>query len=205
MAKTPTVICDLDDVISNFLGTLCRLHNRLYGTVISEYDIHSWDFKDVNIKDAHGNIFNGKDLKRTMEEYETEIYAAMEPYSDSKYALDIIQQIGYKIIILTARPSQFEKQTRFNLIMRDLPFDQLILDWDKAKVIKELSKTHDVKLMVDDNVNTIRNVYDNCKVNTVCLMERRHNVNEKVDDDIKRVGSLIDCVRFLKKVIKKSK
>lgn len=200
--KIPAIVVDLDDTCSSFIGPLCRLHNRLHGTAISDYDIDSWDFKDVTVTDIHGNVVNGANLYTTMKEHEKEIYAAMEPYPDSKYALDIMQQIGYKIIILTARPLEFEKQTRFNLIMKDLPFDELIFDWDKVKVLKELAKTHDLRLMVDDNSRTIKSVFENCKVGTVCLMERRHNVNEEVDEEIKRVGSLMDCVRYLKKVIK---
>jgi phosphoglycolate phosphatase-like HAD superfamily hydrolase len=205
MAKIPTVIVDYDDVCAPFIEPLAQTHNWLRGTFLSASDFKTWNFNDMEIIDVHGNTTRGNEIYATMKEYELEIYSSMEPYSDTRFALETIRAIGYKVIILTARPEQFRKQTLFNINKNKLSFDEVIFDWDKAKVIQELSKTHCVKLFVDDNSATIQAVWEKCKVDTVCLMERKHNSDAELDDEIKRVGSLIDCVKYLKKVVKKGK
>lgn len=201
--KEKIVVLDYDDTIGSFLGSLCQLHNRIHGTHITEHVIDSWDFNDVEIKDVNGNIVRGSELEQTLKEYEVQLYAAMPLLPDSKFAIDTMKAIGYKVFILTARPEQYAKETHFNIIKNDLNCDEVIFDWDKAKVLKQLAKKYNIKLFADDNVETIKTVHENCRIGTVCLVNKKHNLDVEVDEEIKRIGSIVDCIKYLKKVNKK--
>lgn len=200
--KEKIVVLDYDDTIGSFLGSLCQLHNRIHGTHISEHVIEHWDFEPIEVKDVNGKVVKGSDLEATFKEYEVQLYAAMPLLPDAKFAIDTMKAIGYKVFILTARPEQYSKETYFNIIKNDLHYDEIIFDWDKAKVLKQLAKKYNIKMFVDDNVETIKTVFENCKIGTVCLIDKRHNEDVEIDDEIKRVGSLVDCIKYLKRVNK---
>lgn len=201
--KEKIVILDYDDTIGNFLGSLCQLHNRLHGTHLSEHVLNSWDFDNIEVEDVNGNIVKGSDLRRTFEEYEIQLYSSMPLLADAKFAVDTIKAIGYKVFVLTARDEKYAKETYFNVIKNDVNCDEILYDWDKSKIIKQLSKKYNIVLFADDNADTIKAVYENCKVKNVCIVNRPHNRNVELDEEIKRVGSVVDCIKYLKKVNKK--
>lgn len=199
--KDSVTIIDIDDTLFNFTGFLCYLYNKLNGTCVSSSDIKEWNFDNLELIDARGNKVIGKNLRNLMYEYETEIYSALPLLENVKFALDTIKAIGYKIILLTARKDCFKKSTIVSLLSNELPYDEIIFDWDKAKIINDLSKKYIIKLFIDDNAQTIDAVAQLNKVEHICLLDKPHNRNFQIEDGIIRVESLFDSIRYLKEVI----
>jgi uncharacterized HAD superfamily protein len=203
--KKKAVCCDLDDTISNFLKTLCHIHNVKNNTCLSDNDITDWDFEKLNITDARGNTVNGKNLRETYKYFEDHgLYAILSPLDYAKYALDTAHEIGYTVIILTARPEKYKAQTELNLISQDIYYDEIYYEWDKCKKLDELSLKYNIIFFADDKVNTVQAVAKNCQVKNCFLINKPYNKNVILEEDsnIVRVNDLMDCIKELKKVNK---
>lgn len=200
--KPKAVVVDYDDTVVDFTGFLCYLHNKKHGTTIGTSDITDWDFTNLSVKDVRGNVVLGSELKETFKYYEEDgLYAALPVIKESKFALELIKKLGYHIIVLTARPEKFKKQTEMNLIMRDVPYDELYFDWDKVKKIKEFSKLYNIVLFADDKLTTVESVSDNCRVKYNFLIDKPHNKCDNIDnDELIRIADLLEAVRYLKEV-----
>jgi len=201
--KPKVLVWDIDDTVLGFLYTVCSLHNKKYGTCISERIITNWDFKGIDTIDARGNKVTGEDLYATFKYFEDHgLYAALRPLDYAKYALDTASEIGYKNILLTARDPKFQRQTEVNLLSENISYDEIYFEWDKVKKINELSKKYDVVLFADDKVDTVKAVFENCKVKHVFLVNQPHNQDAVIDEDIKRAHDLMDCLKELKRINK---
>lgn len=203
--KEKAIVVDYDDTVVGFLQSLCKAHNKKYGTCISHNDLKSWDFDDVDITDARGNRVTGKDLRETFQIYEENgMYAALKPLDYAKYALDTAHEIGYKVIIVTARKEKFRVATEYNLNDQDIYYDELYFSSDKVKTIKQLSKTYNIVMFADDKTSTVVNIAENCRgVKSVFLINKAHNKGDEFDEEsIKRANDLMDCVKELKQVNK---
>ena len=203
--RPKALLLDFDDTVVSFIETLCKIHNKKYGTCISHHDIKSWDFAGMEITDARGNKVTGEDLRNTFKYFEDHgMYAALQPLPYAKYALDTAHEIGYKIIILTARPEQYRIATEWNILSNDIAYDELYFDWDKVKKIKELSKDNNIVLFADDKPSTVQAVAENCKVKNVFLIKNPANEQSIVDlhEDIKIANDLMDCIKELKQINK---
>jgi hypothetical protein len=45
--QRPTIACDMDEVLCDFLGALVAWHNATYGTTLSKSDFKSYQFHDT--------------------------------------------------------------------------------------------------------------------------------------------------------------
>jgi hypothetical protein len=208
--KPKVIILDVDDTILDFCGFLCSLHNKKYGTCISPNDLTDWNFSSVEVKDANGNVVLGSQLRATFEEYEADgLYVGLDVLGDADFALEIMKKLGYKIILLTARNEKFGKQTELNLIMNKIYqfIDEIHFKSDKnienfkTNKIKELSKIYNIQLFADDRAETVMQISENCKVDKIFLINKAHNKNIEIEDEnIVRVGDLMEAVRYLKKI-----
>lgn len=204
-AKPKTILIDYDDTVISFLQTLCKIHNQKYGTCITHNDIKTWDFEAMDVTDARGNRVTGQDLRDTFKYFEDHgMYAALKPLPYAKYALDTAHEIGYKVIILTARPEKYRIATEWNLLANDLYYDELFFEKDKVKKIKELSKTHNIVFFADDKPTTVHDVAENCKVKNVFLIKSSVNESSIPDlhEDVKIANDLMDCIKELKQINK---
>lgn len=202
--KEKVIIVDYDDTVVGFLQALCKAHNKKYGTCISHNDLKSWNFDDVDITDARGNRVTGADLRDTFKLYEENgMYAALKPLDYAKYTLDTAHEIGYRVIILTARNERFRTATEYNLHDQDIYYDELYFSDDKVKTIKQLAKKYNVVMFADDKATTVQSVAENCRVKNVFLINKAHNIDSEIDEEvIKRANDLMDCLKELKKVNK---
>jgi len=202
--KEKAIVVDYDDTVVGFLQALCKAHNKRYGTCISHNDIKTWDFGDMDITDARGNRVTGHDLRATFKLYEDNgLYAALKPLDYSKYALDTAHEIGYKVIILTARKEKYRLATEYNLDDQDIYYDELHFSDDKVKSLKQLAKTYDIVMFADDRASTVLEVAEKCRVKKVFLINAPHNINLEIDEDLViRTNDLMDCLKELKQINK---
>jgi len=202
--KPKAIVVDLDDTVVGFLQALCKSHNKKYGTCVSHNDIQSWDFEDVDITDARGNRVTGADLIGTFKLYEDNgMYAALKPLDYAKYALDTAHEIGYSVIIVTARNEKYRIATEYNLNDQDIYYDELYFSADKVKTLKELSKKYNLVMFADDKLATVNAIAENCRVKNVFLINKGHNKNYELEDEVvKRADDLMDCLKELKQINK---
>ena len=206
--KQKVAVLDLDDTLIDFVGGLCELYNKHYNTTLSPSDLTEWDWKNLDFKDARGNIVKGSELRKLFLEYEGGLYVGLRPLPYTIQALTTLRKFGYKILILTARHSNFGKMTELNLMFEKIPHDavfhkdDLNIDTETFKVnkIKELSKTYNIVFFIDDKASTVQAIYDNCKVDKVYLLNKPHNKNAEVSSEILRVDDIYDPVKPLKDV-----
>lgn len=198
--KPKAVIFDSDDCLVNFQDMLCRIHNKLHDTCITPSDIREYDMNKANMVDARGNEVKGEELFKTFKEYENHgLYATLKPLPEARHALHLIRKMGYKIIILTARPEEYEKQTRFCFLHQNLEHDEIVFapSSEKAKAIRKLAQTYNIQVFADDKASTCVDVSENTKTKMVFNILQPHNRDIELDDEIKRVDSVFDIVRYL--------
>lgn len=197
--KDKAIVLDYDDTVVNFLDKLCELHNSLHGTSLSACDIKSWSFVNLDLTDARGKTVKGADLESTFRRFEHGgLYATLPLIPHSKYVIDIIQKMGYKVIVLTARKECFRLQTELNLIINNIKPDDLIFNWDKAKVINELKERYEIVAFADDRLSTVQAVEEHCSVEFNCVVTKEYNRHEEVTGEIIRINDLVDLLKLLK-------
>jgi len=206
--KQKVAIFDMDDTLVDFVGALCELYNKHHGTTLSPSDLTEWDWKNLDFKDARGNVVKGSDLRKTFMDYEAGIYVGLEPLPYTIQALTALKKFGYKILIITARHNTFGKKTELNLMFKKIPHDEVFHKDDanmetetfKVNKIKELSKIYNIVFFVDDKASTVQAIYDNCKVDKVYLLNKPHNRNAEISTEISRVDDIYDPVKPLKDI-----
>lgn len=202
--KEKAVVLDVDDTLVSFLSYLCFLHNKLHGTSLSEHDIKEWAFDNLDLTDVRGNKVTGEQLNETFHEYESEgLYARLPAIKESRFGVELMRDLGYKIILMTARKPEFHKQTILNLISNKIDYDELYFTKEKVKKINALAKDYNIMLFADDKYETVLDVYENAKIHKngqVCLINKSHNQDKELDEGILRINTVFEAVRFLKKV-----
>lgn len=191
----PRIICfDLDDTVFNFSQMVCRTHNLLHSTTVTHFDLSNWDYSNINVDGV-----KGEDLIDTYKKYESHgLYSILQPLEYAKQALDLSRLYGYKIYFLTARDVKYDLDTRLCLLHNHLPFDEIIYNWDKVAVLKELKKSFRIDLFVDDKAKTVNAVAESGLVKKVCLLSNAANKTEVMTDEVVKVTNLNEAVRFLK-------
>lgn len=196
--KIPTVVLDVDDTIVDFIGFLCYLYNAKNHTSITGGDLTSWDFVGTKVEDAQGRVVKGASLRKFFKDYEDAgLYAACPVIKESALALDLMKKLGYKIILLTARDARFRRDTEINLLVNKVPYDEIIFDNDKAKQIKRLARNHSIRLFADDNEHHVANVLETDRVEECYLINRSHNKESTIPEEVVRINNLLEVVRAL--------
>ena len=204
--KEKIIVVDYDDTVVDFMGFLCRIHNKLNGTCITPSDFKEYDFDKVEIKDVRGNIVHGTEVRDTFLEYESHgLYSALYILPEARFALKFMRELGYKIFILTARKEEYEKQTIMNMLNLNIPYDEVIFCPSdlKAKKIRQLSKTYNIQMFADDKASTVKDVAESTNVNHVVCINQAHNRDEDFDEDVIRVDTLFEAVRLLADISEK--
>jgi len=194
------IVLDIDDTICDFLGQLCLLHNRLHNTHVTRADVVGYPLKgEDELEDIHGNIVRDANIEKTFRKYEPHgLYAVLPVFPEAKQAIEIMQELGYKIILMTARPKQYEEQTKLSLMSNNIKYDRLIFDYKKADRILELKEEFDIIMFADDRASTVKNVNNNCSIKYPILINKPHNENASTSQKITRVDDLLEVVKFLK-------
>lgn len=198
--KPKAVVFDMDDTLVGFVDMLMRLHNKLHKTCLVPSDLKEYNMKTLIMEDSRGNTVLGEDLWNTFQEYEDHgLYAALKPLPEARHALSIISKLGYKIIIMTARKAEYEKQTKFCLLHQNLVHDELIFagSTEKSKEIRKLSKKYNIVAFADDKASTVIDVSESTNVNKNYVIAQRHNLDVELPEEVKRVASVFEIVRDL--------
>lgn len=95
------IVCDIDNVLNDFLLKTLALYNSRYGKDIKSSDITTYKFSDcLSKEDANGivKLFTEKEL-----------WDSLEPLPHAKWGIETLINKGHKVIIATAtHESNFE-------------------------------------------------------------------------------------------------
>jgi len=176
--RRKAIISDIDDVVSDFCGNLIRVHNAFHGTRYTRNILSNWEMP--------------KEIRSTFKKYEHDLYVSQPIIAKVKEKLAALKRKGYYIILMTARDASFKEATVFNLAINGIQYDKLIFSKNKSLKINRLMKKFDVRLFVDDRVETINKVAANTNVPNVYLVTRSYNRNVAVHPRVKRIFNLED-------------
>jgi len=199
--KCKAIVSDLDDCIVDFIGFLCLIHNKKHRTTITRGDIVNYPMNEVEAEDIDGNVTKGITLYKTFKDLESHgLYAVLPDFPEAKQAIRMIKdELGYKIILMTARAEKFRDQTELNLLRNNIPYDELYFSKNKADDINKLKEKYDIHLFADDRASTVREVNLKCKIKYPILINRPHNERYKVlAKEIIRANDLLEVVKYLK-------
>lgn len=210
--KPKAIVLDADDTIFDFCGPLCTVHNRERGTCVTPNDLTTWNWLDLELKDASGNKVTGQELRETFTKYEPHgLYASSPLLRDSYNALECMKDKGYKVFVITARKEEYKLQTELSYTFHNIgkyiddtffkPADFPETENFKVKKIKELSKEYNIRVFADDKNTTINQVVENCNVNKVFIINKAHNRSSEFDpEEVTRINDLMEIIRYLRKV-----
>jgi len=201
--KIPTIILDIDDTVVDFTGFLCYLFNSINNTSITEADLVSWHFNKAKVEDIRGNVVKGTELRKFFHNYEAHgLYSATPPIKESILAMTLMKKLGYKIILLTARSEDFKKDTQISMIMHSIPHDEIVFDADKPKQINRLARKHNIVAFADDKYDHVKSVFETDKVDTCYIINKSHNKEKELPEEIVRINDLLEMPRNLPDVTK---
>lgn len=189
---------DFDDVLVPTNETMSSWHNSVYGTSYQKEDIVSWTHLDYlwqcSREEKH---------RRIHEFFYSEEHATMVPVRGAEEALQILNEKGFCVVIITGRPVQFRKQTLpfvekyFPSLLGHTHFtskviDGIVTDRPKAEFCEELA----VEIFIDDHLQYVNNIA--FAGIPVLLFDNPWNQTDDLPPNVERVYSWSEIVERLK-------
>lgn len=135
----PRILFDMDDVITNFLGSVIDIYNKRKGTSFSIEEVRSWDLSE-NFDEDIFQIFR-----------EDGFFLQLEEKNEStKVVRDLIESTRYDIFIITACNSAYELVEKVEWMRKFIPdfnLDRLISCKEKSIIRGDL--------IVDDKIDNL--------------------------------------------------
>lgn len=177
--KPIAYVLDLDDSLIQYTKNVCEVAAEFGVEGFEPEDFDEWDFPE--------------EIMEIVIRHESLIYATAEAFECAAEQVRQFKANGIKIIMLTARPKEFETETRINLNLNGIPFDELIFDEDKVTALNLLSNEYDIRIFADDKLDTINKVARRTEIPRVMLINRPHNRLGITHPRVEKV----DCVCYI--------
>ena len=176
------IVSDQDDCLAQFSALAVSLANKLKGTNYTQNDLLTWDLP--------------KEVYETYKEYETTgFYSHLEFFPDAAEVMfELKKRLNAKLVILTARPEQFQAETKLHLLVNKFPYDEIIFSKDKAAEIERLSQTNTIKLFLDDRLENVESVLATGKVEKMFIKDMKHNQIYNELPGVTRIKQLTDLL-----------
>lgn len=198
--KPKAFICDLDDTLADFIGTLTYNFNKLTGKGLQAHHWSKYHMEGVDVIGKHGERFLFDEVYAIMRLMEQSgFYAYLPALPGAQDFVEILNRSGIRVIIVTARPPEYAHDTMYNVIYNNFQVraTNILFSKNKAETITKLAEEYDIIGFVDDAAHHVNNVAKNTKVQAYCL-PKAHNLNEKVLKRVKRM-ELWEILADLKK------
>ena len=176
--REKAVVLDIDDTLLDFCAHLCEIHNGLNGTAYKRDDLIEWSLP--------------LELNKTFQEYERELYLSQPIIPKVRKQLELFRNRGYKILLMTAREEVYYKETKFNLALNKIKYDELFFNKNKALKINRLSERYDIHSFADDKAYTVNRVKRETDTKFVYLINMPSNRNEEIEPGVIRINNLYD-------------
>lgn len=186
--KPKTIVLDADDTLVQFVAPMLRLVNLLNDTRITVDDITE-KVPHVSLEE----IIPEEIWVPSMQFFEDGGgYATLTPMDGVRTSLERLKAAGHKIIIVTARPRHFHRQTELCMALNKLPYDKIYYTpKGKGPTLAKLKPD----IFLDDHPG---NLHDALKFGVP--LENLYLVNQPwnaTETKFKRVGSLMQLERLI--------
>lgn len=191
---------DIDEVLAKFIDTWHDFLNEEYSVKYKFDDIYSYSIPEVY-------DFSKEDaVKRIFDFYNSKNFSTIEPYENSKEVLSELKG-DHKLIIVTSRPTEIEKQT-INWLdkhYKDL-FDDIILTSgfsrkgfcqtgnNKADICHE----YDIDLFIEDAPAYCTGIAE--EGIQVLMMDKPWNQDVKTGKKLKRIDNWNNVKEYIYEV-----
>jgi len=186
-SKRKVILLDIDDVILDFIGTLCHAYNNQQ----QEVHIHPEDILDFQLNTAKGINLMQFFLAQ---ERSSLIYREIPFLKDAETFLKGIEAAGLDLILITARGTEHRKTTEQSLKAAGVRYHSLFMYKNKAAIIEKLMDEYDIITYVDDAVHNLESVAKLEPNFPIFLMDRPAN---KGDNTFIRIESLTEIMDLL--------
>lgn len=194
--KEKVIVFDCDDTLVSFVDYLLEFYNAIHDTDIKSSSILCWNFSNDFV--TNKGIVKGIDVIKFYEQYEKNGFHATQPLlPQAKNALEFVKELGFKVLIITARPESARKQTEINFFLNNISCDEIYFTENKAELINELSAKYDIEMFIDDNSGHIDKVSKICNVKYNCLIDMAHNRDLELGENTYRVNNAYEAVTML--------
>ena len=174
--KKKAFVSDIDDTCLDLMRAVLTLHEMKTGVKYERADILEYSLP--------------KDLAGTLYKYEDWIYLSMPILPKIKNTLKKFKELGYSIILMTARDSKYAEVTEFNLAMNGVEYDEIFFNKNKSLKINRLSEKYSIEYFVDDRLATVNKVKRDTDVRNVILINTYANKNKEVEEGVIRINNL---------------
>ena len=181
---------DIDGVLAAYPEHFLNFINKEIGT---DYKVE--DVTEYNIYEALDLPHNTtKKLKGKFRETGEKRFIPI--LNGAKEFLDLFSEMGYKIVLLSARPYKKYKRifadTQEWLDKNNLAHDAILWDEDKCNRLVREFGSNSVEFFVEDNLSNANSVAKECKV---YLINKPYNTGE-THKNVVRVDSLYDIMEI---------
>jgi len=148
---TYRIMCDLDDVVFDFVPYFLNFTNQLYGYADRREDVTDWDWWECpGISLTFDQFLYGIDL---FTKYE--LWSRIPLFPDAlPNILDLVNK-GAEILFVTDRPEGTEIQTLVSLATNKIPISRKDLIFCKAKEKANLCIEREINIVVEDKFETV--------------------------------------------------
>ncbi|CAN8061964.1 unnamed protein product [Agarophyton chilense] len=197
----PVIAVDLDEVLGDFVTSLCSFHNERYGTSLKQSDFFSYRFCDV---------WGGNDrqaVEKVHAFFETPHFKNISVIPGARDALPQLRELGFDIVVVTSRQFKIAQETRDWLATNFPPgtFKAVAFGnhWglQGKKVTKlQLCKQHDASVLIDDSLAYAKEVSQSGIKSILFDLDGKYpwNKSGELPVGVTRVGSWKEVVENLK-------
>ena len=181
---------DIDGVITDE-GSI---ENNIWHNALCEYfstnitrEKNVYDFKE-----AYG--LTEREINEFINENIADIYTNVKAYPEAINIISALYNKGFEVHLITARHKEYRKITKNWLEENSIPYHSLTHDESKAP----LAVKKNIELFIEDNYNNAFDIAS--KKIKVLLMNKYHNLNKELIDNIQRVNNWNDIKKEITKL-----
>ncbi|HKL75768.1 MAG TPA: hypothetical protein VJ881_06845 [Halanaerobiales bacterium] len=181
---------DIDGVITNEGSANDNIwHNALCNHFSQDLtrEKNVYDFME-----AYG--LSEREMNEFINEKISDIYSSVKAYPEAIKTISKLYKNNFEIHLITARHKEYREITENWLKKHSIPYHSLTHDEPKAP----LAVKKNIELFIEDNFD---NAFDIASKNIkVLLINKYHNLNKELIENIKRVDNWLDINNELQKV-----
>jgi len=183
--KKLAMALDIDDTLVSFLGPFLDAWNEAKDDLVSLSSMTDYDFSQKRM-----NAF-----LHMLEKIG--FYRNLPACWGAVSFVNKLKSMGIKIVLITARPSKFRRDTEFNLDESGFTYDDLIFSKEKSQIINNLKNKYHFLAFADDRLSTVVNVGNKCSLPFNFLLTQPHNADFVLTSNIVRVNYILDILSIM--------
>lgn len=164
--KLQRIAIDLDDVIAEYVPTLTKFYNKIYGTQLDHNSIKTWELKDYY---EHTRTDEETRALMTLFAHNPD-FLSMPPVPGAIESIHRLEP-DYELHVITARASRSIDATYNWMKEHGISNIPVWFNKDKGKMCEQLG----IDLMIDDGVHNLDRVADTSKLTSTLLFDQPWN------------------------------